>query len=235
MNQPLKRCISCSMEYSATPEHFHRDKTKSDGLDPRCKHCRKDNAHQYFLKNKESILQKNADRRKENPDKATEQARKWAERNPEKRKRIVRKWIESHRPKIAEAMRNWRKENKEHYLQYDREYNERNRERKRANAQRAREKNRDRYRSYQHQYRTRKLANGGSHTAEDIQRQYESQQGCCFWCSVQVTAYHVDHVIPLSRGGSDYPENIVIACPTCNTSKNDKIPYTEWVPPKPLC
>ncbi len=234
MNRPLKRCISCSMEYPATPEYFHRDKTKPDGLDPRCKLCRKDKAHQHFLKNKESILQKNAERRKKTPGMATEQAKKWAKRNPEKRKRIVRNWIEKHRSQIAETMRNWRKENKDHYLQYDREYSEKNRERKRSNAQRAREKNRDRYRSYQHQYRSQKLKNGGSHTAEDIQRQYESQQGRCFWCSEHVTAYHVDHVIPLSRGGSDYPENIVITCPRCNTSKNDKIPYTEWIPPKPL-
>lgn len=235
MNQPLRRCISCSMEYPATPEYFHRDKTKPDGLDPRCKPCRKDMARQYFLKNKETILQKHAQWSKDNKDKVNAAANARYKRNPEGRKRTSEKHRRSNLEKVAETMRNWRKENKEHYLQYDREYNERNRDRKRATAQRIREKNRDRYRSYQHQYRTRKLANGGSHTAEDIQRQYESQQGCCFWCSVQVTAYHVDHVIPLSRGGSDYPENIVIACPTCNVSKNDKLPYTEWVPPKPLC
>ena len=36
--------------------------------------------------------------------------------------------------------------------------------------------------------------------------------------------YHVDHVIPLSKGGSDGRENIVISCPSCNMSKKDKMP-----------
>jgi 5-methylcytosine-specific restriction endonuclease McrA len=39
--------------------------------------------------------------------------------------------------------------------------------------------------------------------------------------------YHVDHVVPLSRGGSDGPENIVISCPRCNCSKSSKLPE-EW-------
>jgi 5-methylcytosine-specific restriction endonuclease McrA len=34
-------------------------------------------------------------------------------------------------------------------------------------------------------------------------------------------------VVPLSRGGSNGPENIVIACPTCNLAKKDKMPH-EW-------
>jgi 5-methylcytosine-specific restriction endonuclease McrA len=34
-------------------------------------------------------------------------------------------------------------------------------------------------------------------------------------------------VIPLDRGGSNGPENIVIACPECNHSKHNKLPH-EW-------
>jgi 5-methylcytosine-specific restriction endonuclease McrA len=39
--------------------------------------------------------------------------------------------------------------------------------------------------------------------------------------------YHVDHVVPLVRGGSDDPSNLVIACVPCNLSKGDKLPH-EW-------
>ena len=65
----------------------------------------------------------------------------------------------------------------------------------------------------------------GYHTADDIQIAMEVQQGCCFYCQTDVSIkYTVDHLIPLVRGGSDGPENIVIACPNCNFRKADKTP-----------
>jgi 5-methylcytosine-specific restriction endonuclease McrA len=64
----------------------------------------------------------------------------------------------------------------------------------------------------------------GSYTIEDVLAQYGRQKGRCFWCHGKVDKYHVDHVVPLARGGSNGPENIVIACPACNLSKNAKHP-----------
>ena len=65
----------------------------------------------------------------------------------------------------------------------------------------------------------------GSHTAQDIADQYDRQKGKCFWCGKRVgEEYHVDHVVPLAKGGSNGPENLVIACPSCNISKRDKHP-----------
>lgn len=37
----------------------------------------------------------------------------------------------------------------------------------------------------------------------------------------------VDHVTPLSRGGSNHPDNLVACCMPCNSSKNDKL-LSEW-------
>jgi 5-methylcytosine-specific restriction endonuclease McrA len=34
--------------------------------------------------------------------------------------------------------------------------------------------------------------------------------------------FHVDHKTPLSRGGSNWPSNIVCACAECNMKKNAK-------------
>lgn len=68
----------------------------------------------------------------------------------------------------------------------------------------------------------------GRLTAADIKRQYQAQRGKCHWCSIKVGKnYHVDHIVPLARGGSNWPENIVIACPSCNQSKGSKLPH-EW-------
>lgn len=69
--------------------------------------------------------------------------------------------------------------------------------------------------------RARKQNAPGSHTAADVLAQYARQRGRCFWCPRKVgKTYHVDHVTPLALGGSDGPENIVIACPSCNLRKS---------------
>lgn len=34
---------------------------------------------------------------------------------------------------------------------------------------------------------------------------------------------HVDHVLPVSRGGSDEPENLVVACERCNVRKGSRL------------
>lgn len=36
--------------------------------------------------------------------------------------------------------------------------------------------------------------------------------------------WHKDHVIPISRGGSDAMNNLALACATCNVSKGGKLP-----------
>ena len=38
----------------------------------------------------------------------------------------------------------------------------------------------------------------------------------------------VDHIIPVAKGGTDDPENLVAACRRCNFSKQDKMPDEYW-------
>ncbi len=76
-----------------------------------------------------------------------------------------------------------------------------------------------------HNARARRKGAPGSHTVADERAQYARQKGRCFWCGSRVgEVYHADHVIPLVLGGSNGPENIVIACPSCNRKKHAKHP-----------
>jgi len=72
--------------------------------------------------------------------------------------------------------------------------------------------------------RARVRGNGGTHTVADVRAQYKRQRGRCYWCKAKVADYHVDHVTPLALGGSNGPENLVITCLHCNTSKSAKHP-----------
>ena len=48
----------------------------------------------------------------------------------------------------------------------------------------------------------------------------------CYWCGVKTRPgkRHLDHVIPLVRGGKDAVENLCVSCPPCNLRKNAKMP-----------
>lgn len=52
------------------------------------------------------------------------------------------------------------------------------------------------------------------------------QGGRCWWGAHPLgDNFHIDHRIPLSRGGAHDPSNIVLACASCNLSKHDKMPW----------
>jgi hypothetical protein len=61
---------------------------------------------------------------------------------------------------------------------------------------------------------------GGSHTGEDVHRLYDEQGGRCFYCGKELNGkYDLDHKTPLSRGGTDWPENLCCACEWCHHRK----------------
>lgn len=73
-------------------------------------------------------------------------------------------------------------------------------------------------------YRARKNGAVGTHTAEDVALQMSMQCGLCYWCGAKLDQYEVDHFFPISKGGGDGPDNIVVACVPCNRSKHAKQP-----------
>lgn len=50
----------------------------------------------------------------------------------------------------------------------------------------------------------------------------------CVYCGNENGPFHFDHLWPVSKGGSDDANNIVIACAPCNLSKGGKT-LAEWV------
>lgn len=65
-------------------------------------------------------------------------------------------------------------------------------------------------------------------------RLFQEQDGLCFYCqqlmvldvdtSGNPRLCTVDHVLPLSRGGDNSPENLVAACRACNQWKGNWYP-----------
>lgn len=80
---------------------------------------------------------------------------------------------------------------------------------------------RKRHLRYEHTRRARKLANGGSYTQEEWQALCGYYGNKCLACGGQ-DPLTVDHVIPISKGGSNDISNIQPLCKRCNDIKYDK-------------
>lgn len=49
----------------------------------------------------------------------------------------------------------------------------------------------------------------------------------CVYCGATEGPFHLDHVLPVSRGGRSQADNLVVACVPCNLSKGARTPE-EW-------
>jgi hypothetical protein len=60
----------------------------------------------------------------------------------------------------------------------------------------------------------------GSFTQADIEAIYAAQDGLCAYCVAPLNGrYHIEHKQPLSRGGTNWPDNLCCSCSLCNWRK----------------
>lgn len=70
--------------------------------------------------------------------------------------------------------------------------------------------------------RSSKIGNG-FHTQEEWQQLCDIYGNICLCCGSFEKLLTVDHIIPLSKGGTDYIDNIQPLCMNCNAKKHTKI------------
>ena len=126
----------------------------------------------------------------------------------------------------------YKAENKERFAKRDSQYYEANKERIAARNAAWRLANPEKHAERERNRRALKLSSGGKHTSADVVRIFEHQRGLCANCHTKLfksgkRKFHVDHIVPLARGGSNWPDNLQCLCPTCNLSKGAKDPL-EW-------
>lgn len=149
------------------------------------------------------------------------------------------RWWVDHDRKLAQR-REWYRENRESVLELSKAYLRANREaisqrrraRWHANGEANRENQRARYaanpdlwKTHARLRRARMKGAEGKHTPDDVARILEAQGHRCVYCDADLhDGYHIDHIVPLIRGGTDWPDNLQCLCAPCNLSKHDIMP-----------
>lgn len=228
-------CESCKIE--KTQNDFYKNKSSRSGFEKTCKVCRsargKINRETYVDDRDRSEYMKNY--RFKNKDKASDYRKKYYQEN---------------KPKLLDQNKNWTKKNKEYLKEYSKNYREENREKinqhmvdtkkerritKAAWHEKNKEKNNQRNKNWfkENPLKARVLAvkrrsrikKDESFNDDDLKFIFKSQKGKCVCCNKSLkSGYHVDHIIPLSKGGSNCKKNIQLLYPTCNLQKHAKDP-----------
>jgi len=62
-----------------------------------------------------------------------------------------------------------------------------------------------------------------------IGRRYDKKsQQICYYCGTlpeKISKWHIEHIMPRSKGGENLSYNLVYVCPSCNYHKNSNLPY----------
>jgi len=143
----------------------------------------------------------------------------------QKRKEYAKEYRNRKRAFVNKISSEWNKKNPEKAKKIQKDYRERNREKVRMAQKKWARLNTNKIREYSRKRRNSKFNAKGFHTQgewELLKRQYGF---ICQSCnkSEPIIKLTEDHIIPLSKGGTDYIDNIQPLCGSCNCKKHTKI------------
>lgn len=206
--------------------------------DGKCMECHRNGARMDYHINPEPTRQRAKERerrlRKEDPELTNEKGRKrqkaWRDANLERARVRERTWDLANRPRR-------RQQDRDRYARDPEKHRTKARTYRNAHPGYATEQNRDwrnrnpdAAKANHSNKRTRKVNAEGRHTAADIRRIRTEQNDRCASCHRKLNGKgHIDHIIPLARGGTNWPDNLQILCAPCNLTKWAHMPLNTEV------
>lgn len=250
----LKVCSKCKRELPF--DCFTKNKNNKDGYNTQCKECYAEWHRGYYNKNQKAIKDKSRQWRQDNFDRAHEYEKKYREEHPDKMKQYYLDNIEYFRQWRQDYQHEYYEQNKDRIIAYQKQYRIDNEELVRIRRQKYYEENRARLLQEKKEYRDshkeerkqwlhseagiassrasrnkrRSLTGGanGAFSKEDVLELLNFFDNKCAYTGEPLDAdYHLDHILALSKGGTNYIYNIVPCNKQCNWSKHTR-DMEEW-------
>lgn len=237
--QEYKTCNKCKQILHK--ENFRKKtgpKANKDGLYSRCKKCCAEDNRDYRNRNLEKIKATKKTWRKNNPEKVAQMHQSYYQKNKKKIAAYNKQYRIKNADKLRKQAKSWRESNKEAKAISDKRWAQENKDKVRLASKRYRANNPEkaaanvaRYVSKNPQVainiRTRRRARIKGNkiykvTAKDLRKIMLKN---CAYCGS--ASAHLDHVIPISRGGQHRVGNLIASCAKCNQSKSAML-VSEW-------
>jgi len=139
-------------------------------------------------------------------------------------KTCVYKARESQKANQKNLAAKWYLENRGVAIERQQKRYQENKERLQAYGRQHAKDNPEIYKAARHRRRAAKRNNGSNDlTATQIKWLFDNFPQCVYCCSED--SLTIDHVIPISKGGQNTLENVVIACMSCNNKKRAKLDF----------
>jgi len=196
--------------------------------------------HIYNKQYREANRERLAEKRLEKRDERNRMTREWYAANNDHVVAYRKKYLEENRERVNQHKREFYQQNREDQIAKVVKYQEENKEKLEQYRQNRYAENREFFIEQSRKYkqdnpdiakgwrRTRRarLKNAeGSHTPEDVNNLFVLQKGKCACCLKSIKkGYQVDHIVALSKGGSNDKYNLQLLCAPCNSFKRAKDP-----------
>lgn len=210
-------------------KHGHVDQRSIDG------HCISCNKAKRECPKFKAIKSEREKKRKSKPE-VSERIKEYNKRYwsiPENKERASKNQkkrmdIPEVKKRHSDFMKEWYVENRDYRIKQNASWRDKNRDAMYEKNKEWRENNPERMREYWIRRRCSKSNAEGTHTADDVSSIYARQNGLCVYCDADLSlGYHVDHIMPIALGGSNWPDNLQCLCQKCNQSKNKSHP-DDW-------
>jgi hypothetical protein len=211
---PLKQCPRCKQFYPLTKDYFRVCKREKNGLTHACRKCLKKQDLEYLDRNREK-------------NKAAGKARYHAKTIEYK------KYKEDHKERIKKQKRDYRKAHPEQTKKNKRDSNKRHPKSSQARVKRYNEKHPEIARLRTRISQMRRRVKMGNFERSDLMAMYEDQEHRCAYCGITLywsipNDIHVDHIKPVTKGGTNDIDNLALTCADCNLSKHD-LELSDWI------
>jgi len=215
LDSSLKKCKKCGESKPVDCFRLSLSKNKQYSY-PRntCKDCEALRLKQYELENKEKRAMQHKQYRERNIDKVLAREKEYREANKEKVTNASKKWRQENPEKVKERWKAEYKKNREYYLLKEKQRWINKKEELQAKNKAWREANPEKVKEYRRKYR---LNIKDSLTLDYCEFLLTKP---CTYCGGKSEV--LDHIVPLSKGGTHTFDNLTPSCEKCNNEKKAK-------------